>query len=211
MLATRMRMAPVLGPVELTDDGDNAIQDTGFGTDTHTHDDQSSTGPVSVLAIFWRDADDIALSGVTWGGATVAILVQAHRANAGAAIAIIKGAQTGDVVLTFADIVNDTSLTVMSLKNLRSRSAIDTDTSTHASGGASLTSLASPGVGGIRIAAWTNDDDTNTVTWTGATEISDVDGSSHRFSAAYDLGDDNGTITANGGSDEEAICGVSLR
>lgn len=198
------------GPVSLIDDGDSIAESSGGSTSTHTHSSEVTTGPVSVIAIQWFDTVDRTLSSITWNSATVDILVQAHRAEAGVAIGIINGAQTGDVVLSFNGAVARSSFTKISLVNLQSLTPIDTDSSTHATGDASLAALSSPGEGGIRIASYTNTND-NPISWTNATEIADYDNGPNAASVAYDLGDDGTTITADIGATPEAICGVSLR
>lgn len=203
-----------LPAIEVTDDGDSTAESSGGGSNAHTHTSESSTGPISILGAFWSDPTDTTLNSVTWGGSAVTILVQAHRSNIGCAIGIISGAQTGNVVLNFSGSVDDSCLTKISLNNLLSMSAKDTDSSTSAAGSASLTALTTPGAGGVRIAVYGSETD-SAVTWTGATEIADFSltsgAATARMSAAYDLGDDSGTITADVDAADEAICGVSLR
>lgn len=212
MLADRARMAAAAPREDVTivDDGD-AAPSSGAGTATHTYNSQTSTGPKSALLITWREASDFELSTVTWNGNSMNILAQTHFVDAngvGAAIAIISGAQSGNVVLGFSGSVDDSHITKVSLDNLVSIAARDTDTDTD---NVNLDNLTSPGDGGIRLAAFADKSSGNTVSWTNATELSDLDAGAHRHSAAYDLGDDGGTITPSGGSTDQAVAGVSLR
>lgn len=201
---------PIPAPV---DDGD-ATNSSGLAS--HTYAAQTSTGPVTVLGITWGDGSSRTLNSATWNGDAVSILVQqvvAMGAGFGnAAICIIGGgARSGNLVLNFSGTVLDSEITKLSVSNLISIMAIDTDDETSAGGGADLDSLLSPGIGGIRIGVFANDADTTGVTWTNATEVSDIEVTNHRHSVAYDLGDNATTITADGGAVGEVIVGVSLR
>ena len=208
-------MMSVLGAVTLVDDGD-AAPSSGTGTATHTYNSQTSTGPVSVIAITWDDGGGRTLDSITWNGVAMTIMVQANvsggsTAIPGAALCIINGAQSGSVVATFDASCDDSEITKISLSNLQSLTPIDTDSESSTSGGSNLDSLASPGTDGIRLTAYAEDNPTASVSWTNATEVSDINGGSWRHSVAYDLGDDATTIEANGGGDDEVHVGVSLR
>lgn len=214
MLATRMRASGTLADIEITDDGSVAAPTSGagLGTSTHTYESQTSTGPVSVLAISASgDPGDNSISGVTWNGNSMTKLVEALEGTVGASIWIVSGAQSGDIVISSVGAVDRGRITKISLANVYSLTPVDTDTESSGSGAANLDSLSSPGVGGIRIAMFVNYSNATGVTWTNATELSDNGVGDHRHSAAYDLGDDGTEITANGASDNECIAGVSIR
>lgn len=204
--------AQKFGDIAIVDDGD-AAPSSGTTTDTHTYDSQTSVGPTTVLAITWDASTPRTLSTATWNGVAMAILDQVSDSDVGAAIAIISGAQSGSVVLTFSGTLADSHITKISLANLRSHTPVDVDEGNVTANSLTLSALASPGVGGIRIVvAATNQQGTGN-TWTNATEISDLSASAVlRHSAAYDLGDDGGNIVVENGAGED-ICavGVSLR
>lgn len=203
-----------LAPITITDHGD-ATPDSGVpGTATHTYNSLSTTGPVSAVMITWQAAASRTLDSVTWGGNAVTLLVNSRDPTgiAGAAIGIRSGSQSGNLVLNFSGTVTRSAVTRVSLANLSSLTAVDTDSESDAGGGSNLDSLTSPGVGGIRLAAYYNGDAGTSISWTNATEIADMAVNSiYAHSAAYDLGDDGGTIDADGGVDADCIVGVSLR
>ncbi len=208
-----------LRDITVTDDGD-AQSSSGAGTNTLTWTSQTSTGPHSVVLISWHKATTATtLSSITWSGVAMTILEQIAYDPGNdpihGAIAIIAGAQSGSIVATFAATITDAEITKLSLLNLNSMTAVDTDEESAAAGGSDLDSLASPGVGGIRLALLTNLGAATGVTWSNATEVSDLQvtsgAESWRHSAAYDLGDDATAIAGNGGSNDECHVGVSLR
>lgn len=204
-----------IGNIAVIDDGDAALS-SGGGTSTVTFSAQTSTGPTSVICITWYKATTATtLSSITWNGSAMSILEQINRDagsdTMGAAIAIIDGAQSGDVVATFAASVSESEITKLSLTNVQSLTAVDTDEEGAAAGGSDLAALTSPGLGGVRIAAFANLGSAVAVTWSNATEVSDLDAGTYRHSVAYDLGDDATTIVATGGSNDEVHVGVSLR
>lgn len=199
--------------ITVTDDGD-ASSVLGTPNPTHTISSQTSTGPVSVLCISREEGAAGTLSTVTWGGNSMTILVQAVIVGQrnGAAIAIINGAQSGSIVLTFTANVKEVGITKLSLTGVQSLTPVDTDTATTTTGTnpISLNSLNSPGVGGVRIAVASHSA-TGAETWTNATEASDVTVGAHQHLVAYDLGDDGTTISVSTGGTDTAMVGVSLR
>lgn len=200
--------------ITIVDDGD-AAPSSGTGTATHTYDSQTSTGPHTAVIITWQDFSDLTLSSLTWNGDAMSILVQGTTNDGqGAAIAIIDGgARSGNLVAVFNAACDDSQITKVSLANLQSMTPVDTDLEADITvgGTADLDSLSSPGVGGIRIAGFANRTETTAVTWSNATELSDLNAGAWRHSAGYDLGDDSAAIAANGDAETEVIVGVSLR
>ena len=178
----------------------------------------SSDGPHTAVVINWDDTSSRTLSSITLDGNAMTILVNKIQGGGpsddlGVAIAIIaQGASSVDLSATFSATPNNINFTVISLQNLVSMTAIDTDSNGASSGsGSPMTALTGPGAGGIIIAGYTNTVDTAAVTWTNATEIADLDDGSYRASAAIVLGSPAGDIDADGGNSTHAICGVSLR
>lgn len=209
----------VVGDIAVTDDGD-AQSSSGAGTATLTFNSQTSTGPHSVIGITWHKATTTTtLSSATWGGSSMSILEQIAYDPGNdcihCAICIIAGAQTGNIVLNFAATITDAEITKLSLSNLQSMTAVDTDEESASAGGSDLDSLTTPGTGGVRLAVLMNLGSATAVTWSNASEVSDLSvtsgAESWRHSMAYDLGDDSGAIAGNGGSNDEAHVGVSLR
>jgi hypothetical protein len=207
-----------LGVADITivDDGD-AAPSSGGGTSTHTYNTQTSTGPDSGLLITWVNDGILTLDSGSWNGNALTILEQASKDNAsedmGAAIAVVAGAQSGTLTLTWSGNCADSEITKVSLSNVQSLSAVYTDKEISAESGADLDSLLSPGVGGIRLAVHAHANDASATSWTNATELADLDAGLWRHSAAYDLGDDATAIVADnaGLADAEVIVGVSIR
>jgi hypothetical protein len=217
MLADRLRITGG-GPIILIDDGS-----AGSGavmSDTATITGLSSTGPHTIILITGGvDSDAIAINSVTFGGNAATALTSFVIDSANQAfvqIWYIAGAQTGDIVVTLGGSSQwAASATIVSLINLLSSTAVDTDTAeSNLATSLSLSALASPGAGGIRLVVFSHDVDGEAITPTNATEIDDEDLSSNtRHWTGYDLGDDGTTITcANAGTANNcAMAGVSLR
>ena len=175
----------------------------------------------SVIAITWNNVGAVrTVSGVTFNGNTMTELHEAGRAtglNVGCALYLIDSSQSGDIVVTFDGTVDDSHITVVSLEDVISETPVDVGNAGAATGtGTSMTTLLTPGMGGVRIAVYANDDPTTAVTWTNATEISDeaagpVSAPVHRHSVAYVLQNSNDNIKADGASDDHQIIGVALR
>lgn len=215
---------PIIGSgavadIEITDDGDFALS-SGGTTATHTFNSVVTSRADSFALITWNDDQTITLDTATWGGNACSILVQATTTAAtrrGCAIIHRAGTQTGNIVLTFSAACTSSHVTAVSLDNLQSSTPVDTDSDVRASGDATsndLDALAAPGVGGIRLAVQSNSSDTTALTWTNATEVSDLDAGSNRHTAAYDLGNNSSTINTSQSSNSfaiRAICGVSMR
>ncbi len=204
-------------PVVPTDDGDNAPS-SGEGGSAHTYGSLTSTGPVSVLLITFGNAagGNPTLDTVTFDGDSMTELHEATRTtgeDTGCAIYIIDGAKSGDVVATWSGTMAASHLTIVSLDHLRDLTAIDVDDAGAASGtGTAMTALVGPGNNGIVLAVYANDTDfAGDVTWTNATEISDLDAGTHQHSAAWVIGNPAGDIIADGGNNDHQIIGVSLR
>ena len=210
MMAAAAAAVAGVADITIVDDGD-AAPSSGTGTATHTYNSQTSTGPSSVVALTWfKSGANTTLSSITWGGVSMSILVQSGTVNAsgdnvGAAICIIAGAQSGNIIATFSGSTGDSEITKVSLDNLQNLTAVDTDAAAN-----DLSALLSPGAGGIRIGASANNAQSTAVSWTNAIEIADLSIGSSRHSAAYDLGDDGGTISCTG-SPRVRTVGVSLR
>lgn len=196
-------------------DNGGAPPNSGTGTDTHTFNSKTTTGNASVVVISWADASSNTLSSMTFNGNSMNILVQANRAtdnNVGAAICIISGAQSGDVVATFSSAVDGSAATFISLFNPRSIVAVDTDTAGAATGtGSALAALIGGAFGSITIAGYTNDTSGTSVTWTNATEITDNALTSGRHSVGVTLGQPAGDLIADGANDDHQTVGVVLR
>ena len=200
-----------------TDDGDAAAS-SGLPGTIVTWTSASTTGPHSYALLTYDDGTDaITVSSATWGVEACSILEQAQPASGattGAAILYCAGAQTGDLVITFSGDVPEAEITKVSLANVVDPDTpVDTDELTSTSATSfDLAALSSPGAGGIRLAVFAHRDDPNTVTWTNASEISDLDVGGYQHSAAYDLGDDATTINASiSGANRGSLVGVSLR
>ena len=208
--------APLITP---TLDGDFA-PDSGTGTAAHTYN-SITAGPISAVArsgvaITWDNAGAVrTVSGVTFDGNAMTESHEAGRAtglNVGCAFYIIDDSQSGNIVVTFDGTVDDSHITVVSLEDVISETPVDVGNAGAATGtGTSMTNLLVPGMGGIRIAVYANDTGTTAVTWTNATEQSDVDAGSHRHSVAWVEGNSNDNIKADGASDDHQLVGVALR
>lgn len=210
------RKALSVADITITDHGDFGST-TGSATPS-TGSVPASSGPDSVAFITWETSNDgVTLNSATWNGNAVTILHQEHTnlgaTEVGAAICIISGAQSGTFAATFSDTLSTWGVTSASLGNLSSHTAVDTDQNTGSGTDISLTGLASPGTGGIRLVAFANvTQSSSTVTWTGATEIADsTPGLNYRHSVAYDIGASGATITADSAANTQVIVGVSLR
>lgn len=204
--------------ITIVDDGD-AAPSSGTGTATHTYTSLASTGPYSFALITWVDASDLTLNSATWGGNACTVYGQSGAVGSGGkrpttSIVGISGAQTGNLVLNFSAACDDSEVTVVSLANLQSLTAVDTDSDVRLFSDATacdLNGLTTPGVGGIRLAVYCHSTDTSAISWTNATALADLDAGTYRHTAAYDLGDDGTTISNNGATGvSRAIFGVSL-
>jgi hypothetical protein len=205
------------GDIEVTDHGDSA-PDSGGGTATHTYNTKTSTGPVSLVLITWRKSSttNTSLTGITWNGVAMSILVQVQgddtvSETVGAGVCLIAGAQSGNIVASFNQTC-DSEITIVSLANVRTLTPSDTDFA-GAAGGASLSALASPSAGGIRIVAVAGFTDTSGYTWTPAdvVELSDIDAGTWRHACAYQIGDDATAFEAATGGAGTNMAGASLR
>lgn len=211
-------VSPGRREIIVTNNGD-ATPASGANTATHTYNSQASTGPTSVWLITWRhNTDARTLSSVSWGDNSPDSLEQAsifEEGDFGAAIAIFSGAQSGAPVLSFSGAVNASRITNLSLAGVRSTTPIDADAASHAEdAGISLAALASPGEGGVRIAAFCAEEDSDAIEWSPAptAEVADLDAGNYRHAGAYFAGDSAATITATGdGGSPKVMVGVSLR
>lgn len=202
--------------VTIVDDGDLTPSTTNQAT--HTFTSQTSTGPHTFLLVTWRDNNTASLDTYTWGGVSMTPLINRNvpvSDECGAAIFYISGAQSGTISLGFSESVTPVCATKVSLDNLLSATAIDTDFEELGSGTtATLDGLTTPGDGGIRLAVCANRTGGTAITWTNGTEIADLSsggGVPIRHTVAYDLGDDGTSITAAGANAAHIIVGVSLR
>jgi hypothetical protein len=201
--------------IDILDDGD-AAPSSGTGGSTHTYNSLTSTGPSTFALISYTD--NASINSASWGVNSGSILVQVGVEDAGTAIVYWDGAQTGNLVISFADDISDSHVTIVSLTNLRSGTAVDTSSKAKSSGSVDMkegeaTALTTPGVGGIRLAVYTTEkDSTEGSSWTGATGLSDVDAGGHQHAAGYDKGDNGATISfGNNDANAKAIAGVSMR
>ena len=175
----------------------------------------------SVIAITWDNVGAVrTVTGVTFDGNTMTELHEAGRAtglNVGCAIYLITGSQSGDIVVTFDGTVDNSQITVVALEDEISGTPVDVGDAGAATGtGTSMTNLLTPGMGGVRIAVYANDDPTTAVTWTNAVEFTDVavgpvSAPSHRHSVAYVLQNSDDDINADGASDDHQLIGIALR
>ncbi len=197
-----------------TDDGDFAPT-SGTSSSAHTFASMTSTGPASVVLIMWNALSVRTISTITFDGNSMTELHEAGRSTGllnGCAIYIINGAQSGDIVATFSGAAGDSHITIVSLANLRSLTAIDVDDAGASSGtGTAMTALTNPGGRGIVLAVYANDGSATAVTWTNATEIADLDMGLGRHSASWVLGDPAGNLIADGANNDHQLVGVSLR
>lgn len=197
-----------LQDITITDDGDNT--NPGAGT-AQTWVGRTSTGPATLVAFFAATGASVSATSATWGANPGAILHQEGRAGYVIGWIYFAGAQSGDLTINFSISVN-CWITVASLDNLVSGTPVDTDEDDlNSVTSITLDNLASPGVGGIRLAVAWHEHPTTAASWTNATGIASVDVGSMHYSVAYDLGDDATTITASFPSSNAMICGVSLR
>ncbi len=202
--------------VALIDDGDDAVPDTNsFGVLTWTS--ETSTGPDTLVLLTWENSGATrTLDTMTFDGNAMDILVQdviATGNRPGAAICIISGAQSGNIVATMSGTTTEGGITIISASNLRSLAAQDTDSNTGTGSDITLTALVSTGNKGVAIAVHVNDGNATPITWTNATEIADfsLGGASSRHSAAWVIGAPAGNIKADGATDDQTIVGVTLR
>lgn len=208
MFADRARMGASVRKIAIIDDSTFAPS-SGTGTDTHTYTSKTSTGPDTIVFLTWTGQFST-LSGVTYGGVSMTQLVIGGSASNACAIYYISGAQTGNVVVTFTGSISDSQITIASLTNLQSATAVDTDVDSVSP--CDMDALDTPGVGGIRLVCFASTVDATGCTWVNATELSDVDIGVDRHSTAYTLGDDGSTISLSaGGGGTDVMVGVSLR
>lgn len=200
-------------PVELIDDGDDIAPDTNSGG-VLTFNSKTSTGPDTLILYSWTNTGATrTLSTMTFNGNSMDILKQdviSSGERPGAAIAIISGAQSGNVVATMSGTTVIGSITIVSAVNLRSLLASSTDSNTGTGADITLTSLASAGNKGASIAVFVNNSGIISTTWTNATEIADFGNSQNRHSVAWVIGSLTGNIKADGATDDQSIVGVSL-
>lgn len=207
--------------ISITDDGDAALS-SGTSSTQHTYSSLSSSGPASYVLLTWHDGNSRTLTSATWGGNSCTILFQdvnptGDAGELGAALLYISGAQSGDLVLNWSNVVFTSNVTVVSLNGVNNPGApVDTDSEREDSVGSSgvdLDSLSSPGAGGIRLAVFVSNPNSS-ITWSNAVELSNITASGfYRHTAAYDLGDDGTTIvpSASGDASKKTVVGVSLR
>jgi hypothetical protein len=202
-------------PVEVELIASRMLPNSGDANSVHTWTGLTTSGPHTVLIVGYWEGNNIV--SWTWGGASITTLhVVGPQSDRRAAIGIIEGSRSGNIVLTMQIDADAAGLTLLRLENLQSMSALDT-----AQAGGNATTLTLSGLsapeGGVRIAGYINGDDVRPITWTGATEVSDFavnsDNQDHRHSTAYDLGENDSNIVAtkSGSSDPSVLLGVSLR
>lgn len=214
--------SPVGEPIAAPTDHGDAASGVVSSNSVATIAGLSSDGPDTFIFLNGAisPAATLQISSVTFGGnAATQLVFQRNDDNTQfSAIYHIAGSQTGNIVVTadgsYTWIV---SATVISIDNLQSSTPVDTDTAKSDSATAlSLSALASPGTGGIRLVAFVYGDD-DLVTPTNAVELADIDPGDpadvYQHWAGYDLGDDGTTITCTsvGGAEQCAMVGVSLR
>jgi len=176
----------------------------------------TSTGPVTVVVVTYSNASFSArtISGVTFDGNAMDELVQHNSTvtqTVGSGIYIIDGAQSGTVSVNMSGTTNDGHITVLSLENLQSTTAVDTDEDYHATSTTTLSALTNPGSGGVVIVGYSNGEDTSAITFTNATELDDLDAGTMRHGVAYVLGNPAGNISADGGTNDGVLVAASLR
>lgn len=209
-----------LADIVVTDEGDHAPT-SGAGGSSHTIASLSAAGPFVVVAVTATDNEgDFAFTGATWNGVAGTLVVQSPDADDSTdwivcALFAWRGAQSGNLVIDFNDNVDASYVTVLSLSNVLSDTPLDTGSDDNESneGGSGLdcSGLSTFADGCATIVVYANNADGSSVTWTNATEVSDIDGGRHRHSVAYALDTPAGTINANGGSDRSVIAGAVFR
>lgn len=215
----RRRAAGAIADITVADDGDFAVS-SGANTTALTFNSVITTKGTSFALITWKDASTLTLSSATWGGNACSILVQQSSGSStriGCAIIAISGAQTGNLVLNFSAACDDAEVTAISADNVQSLTPVDTDATFQEFGSATsvdLDALTAPGVGGVRLAVEAHFSSGTAITWTNATEVSDLATGTYRHSAAYDLGNNGTTISTSVSTNSgftRVICGVSIR
>jgi hypothetical protein len=217
-----MGMLPgkVVPAIAITDDFTGGPS-SGAGTSAHTYSSKTSTQSSVLVLLSYQDSGSDTVSSVTWNGVSGTILVQnvstvdTNRQGV-AIVGWTGGTLSGNIVVNFSASVTNSYVTIASLSNLVSLTPITTGSVAYASGvstAASLT-LTTPGIGGIRVYLWNRFNNTAgaLTTWTGATELSDVDVGSWTHSTAYSLGNNSGSVNPNNNTTNgRALAGVSLR
>jgi hypothetical protein len=210
------------GPIELIADGITEENDSGNNATVHTFLGQLSTGPFSLVAATWymggthRNVTSITWGGVAMGGVIQSTSLDTGGADRGAGIFLTSGARNGDIVITFDGAVNKSALNKISLRNLQSMNVLDSAFAwTQNVNPLVMSGLASPTLGGIRIAVAGkgSDNDPSVWTWAGATVLADVSVQdvNHRHSVAYKLGDEAGDIAYGPGHYPLILVGAALR
>lgn len=208
----------LLADVSVTDDGDIAPS-SGEGTSTITYNSVSGSGITVFLMTYNNSAGSTrTLSSATWNGNAVTILEQVTRISGtnrnGGAVLIYNGTVTGNLVLAFSGTVHGSYITKVTLGNLLSTTAVDTDelVANGTSITMTLSALTTPGVGGVRLlaSAFTG---TGSQTWTNATPLTAGNAATgYTHNAAYDPGDDGSDVSiTNVGATAASVLGVSLR
>lgn len=210
MLSNRMLAAT--GPIRLTDLGE-----TASGTGTISGSSTSAPTTFLVLTMYHAGSSTATITDVSWGGNTCDILVQASvnfisSVTYTACIAAIRGAQTGNIVITSSLAISASRGTLVGATNVQSLTPVDTDTATGTGTSRTLSALNSAGSGGARIAGVSKSAPSEGVGWSGLTEIGDINSGDYRHSAATAEGSGSGSITASwASSSAAALVGVSIQ
>lgn len=202
----------------IADDGD-AAPSSGVSTSVHTYNSKTSTGPQTILCLTAWDANapaDISPTSVVWGGTSLTKIRGTTTENVHASIwGYLGGALSGNIVVTFSagsSNPDDSEITILSYSGIQSLTAVDSDIGTEETGSSiSFDALNTFDADGCFVCCAMNEADTTAVTWTNATERSDLDAGSFRHTVANGTGTPSGTITCSGGSADWSFVGVSLR
>lgn len=165
---------------------------------------QTSTGPhtfVCVADSLTEHADTTSELSVTFGGNSMSQIVGGFAGTASPARATcvtmwyVSGAQSGSLNLSWTvSRARRIAGFIVSLDNLQSATALDTDTHADSGSSISLANLNTPGAGGIRL-VFAGDNQFRTHTYSNATKLGEASTeSSMRTSGGYDIGDDGSAI-----------------
>lgn len=204
-------------PVTVTDEGDSA-PDSGTSSAQHTYNSKTVNGASRgyVLLSYYSGVGSTRyVTSATWGGTSMTIERQTVT-NGGsgpgaqtwgvAILSIDAASASGDVVINFSGIINDSEITIASTDDEYIGTS-DTGAAV-STGTAVLSNLNAPPNGGARLAVAVHVNDPTGMTWTNATELSDLDAGSFQHSAAYD--EDSNTSDITVASDVAAV-GISVR
>lgn len=208
-------------PISVVDDGDSRPTDSGSGGNSpYNFGSLTSAGP-HVVAAFWvyGSGTTINITAASWNGNAGSLLASIARSSGTAKLSAAlfgwAGGQSGDLILTYSSQAGaGVACTRLSLTNLLSLTAIDTDSGQGSAGSSSASALATPGVGGIRILIGGNRTNSG-YSFDRGVEFTDTAAggptAGRRAAGMYEIGDTGAAIGMTHGNDDYVFCGVSLR